>query len=105
MIFHDSVYDGYHMMDWDLGYWIPMIIGWGIVLLAAIVILYIVIQSVRSFNEKNQMTIQVPNSKENELKAYDNEEENFEKANFCYKCGEKLDWNYFQYCPNCGIEI
>jgi len=105
MIFHDSVYDGYHMMGWDLGHWIPMIIGWGIVLLAAIVILYMIIQSTRGTNEKNQMNIQVPKSKNNELKTYDYKEENFEKANFCYRCGEKLDGKQLIYCPNCGSKI
>ena len=105
MIFHESVYDGYHMMDWDLGHWIPMIFGWGIVLLAAIIILYMIIQSTRGTNEMNQTTIQEPKSKRNESKAYDNEEENIEKIIFCYSCGEKLDGRQIEYCPKCGTKI
>lgn len=105
MDFHDSVYDGYHMMDWDLGHWIPMIFGWGIILLAVIVIIYLIIQSTHEPNEMNQMTPQGSKSKWNESKAYSNEEENIEKAIFCYSCGEKLDGRDVEYCPKCGTKI
>jgi len=93
------------MMDWDLGHWIPMIFGWGIVLLAAIVIIYMVILSTRTKNEKNQMTNQVLKSNKDELDAYGDDEENSEKANFCYSCGEKLDGKQLKYCPRCGSKI
>jgi uncharacterized paraquat-inducible protein A len=98
-------YDEFHMMDWDLGHWIPMIFGWGIFLLAAIVILYMIIQFSFKANEKNQMKILVPKGKNNELKAHDHDKENFEKPSFCYSCGEKLDRRELEYCPKCGTKI
>ena len=104
MIF-DEGHVGYHMMDWNLGHWIPMIFGLGIVLLASIVIIYMVIQNTRTNNEKNQMTIQLPKSNKHELNAYGIEEENSEKANFCYRCGEKLDGEQSNYCPKCGSKV
>lgn len=108
MIFHDSVIDGHHMMDWDMSHWIPMIFGWGIVLLAIFILLYFVIQSTLSIKSKGQMNIPIQKSKKKEVEAFKDlqYEQTNEKSNFCYSCGGKLDRNInIEYCPNCGVKV
>ncbi|KKM63041.1 hypothetical protein LCGC14_1515560 [marine sediment metagenome] len=108
MLFHDSVFNGHHMMHWDMGHFIPLIFGWGAILLVISVLLYFAIQTARNSKSKDQVNIPMPKSKENDLVAYDitqNEEAN-EKSNFCYSCGNKLDTNRgLEYCPNCGVKV
>jgi len=82
-----------------------MIFGWGFVILAAIIIIYIVIQRTRSINESNQIPSKVMMSNKDELNANNDGEENSEKANFCYTCGDKLDGNQLKYCPRCGSKV
>jgi len=105
-MFLDNTNDiGHHMMEWDLGHWIPMIFGWGIILLVVIIILYLIIKTNLCINKENQMNIQGAKSKRNEFQSNDYLKDISENANFCYHCGEKLDHNQSNYCPKCGIII
>jgi len=93
------------MMDWDLGHWFGMVFGWGFVILAAVIILYMIIQSTRVNYNKNQVSNNF--SQENiENTMGDNSERNeSEKPIFCYSCGEKLEGEELYYCPSCGTKI
>ena len=107
MIFHDSIYDGHHMMDWDIGNWFFMILGWGIIISAFLIILYVVLQST---TKKNQIQKNVV-SKENDVATYNEvshfgtEKTNFEMVKFCFNCGEKLSGEALKFCPRCGAKI
>ena len=104
MIFHGSIFEGHHMMDWELGHLIPMIFGWGIFVLAAVVILYVIIQNTRT-KQRNQTIFQEPINKRVESGIYKKVEEPSSKTIFCYNCGEKLDGSQSFYCPICGTKI
>ncbi len=101
----DGSYFGHHMMDWDLTQMIPMIFGGITIIIAIIVILYIILQSTRRANEKSQMIIQAPMSKQNELNIYEKDKDDSEDINFCFNCGTKLYRNQLRYCPNCGTKL
>ncbi|MFX1479720.1 MAG: hypothetical protein ACFFCI_16480 [Promethearchaeota archaeon] len=104
MISYESVFDSHHMMDWDLGHWIPMIFGWGFIILAVIIIFYFII---RSFNGsgKNQVITQKPKNTINHFKTFEIDDENLKNINYCSRCGEKIDGEPLNYCPKCGSKI
>lgn len=93
------------MMDWDFPHWIPMIIGWSILILALIIIVYIVIQSAQKTKKVNQKNIQELERSKNKLEEYNNSGDNLQKANFCHNCGYKLEEKSSKYCPRCGAKI
>ncbi|MHA2179866.1 MAG: hypothetical protein ACXAAH_00430 [Promethearchaeota archaeon] len=105
MIFHDSIFDGHHMMDWGFGQWFGMIFGGIFIFLAAIIILYFVIHGIRDNSENVQETSQEIRKKNDEAKLYKSEKENFEEQKFCHACGVKLESRLIEYCPNCGTKI
>jgi uncharacterized paraquat-inducible protein A len=105
MIWFNLLNDENHMMDFNLGHWIPVIIGLGIFLLALIVIVYIVIQSTRSARKINQMNSQILKRNKNKSDLNINGEENEQNVVFCYYCGYKLQEDKSRYCPRCGTKV
>ncbi len=93
------------MMDWDFSHWIPMIIGWSILLLALIIIVYIVIQRAQRTKKMNQINVQELKGTKNKLEEYKDSGDNLQKANFCHNCGYKLEEKNSNYCLRCGIKI
>jgi uncharacterized paraquat-inducible protein A len=106
MIFHENIFDGHHMMNWDLGNWFFMIFGWGIIISAILVILYMIIQS----STKNQHN-KIVSEKIDNVGVYNKpdvnrvSEDTSELINFCYNCGERLIGDSTQFCPRCGVKL
>ncbi len=105
------------MMDWGWvsNMWFYMILGMGIVLLIAIILIF-------RFTRKNRQhgSSQVPSrgdhqiGEEIEIQAQINQRSVFPGAvedinqktpSFCHICGEKLDNRTLKICPYCGSEI
>jgi len=109
MIFDSGIGFGHHMMDWNLGNWIFIILGGGIILLITILLIILLIS--KSNHKSSQDAIQKQDqSKINEdlQKAKiskDIGEFKTQKANFCHTCGKKLDNGPPIYCPYCGVKI
>jgi len=89
------------MMDWELGNWIYIILGLGIILLIVLILGFIFLYNNRK-NISNHKDLQntVQNQRENEIN-----DNNFQKVNFCYNCGKKLDDNQSKFCLFCGERI
>lgn len=105
MIFDDGFDFGHHMMDWDLGNWIFIIFGAGIILLITIFLIFLLVS--KSNHKSSQNTIQKQEQgKINEHKiSRDLREFKSQKANYCHSCGKKLDDSPSTYCPYCGVKI
>ncbi len=89
------------MMDWELGNWIYIILGLGIILLILLILGFIFLYNNRK-SMSNHKYIQNNVQKQRENEISDN---TFQKVNFCYNCGRKLDDSQSKYCSFCGIQI
>ncbi len=107
MIFHDYIYNGHHMMDWDLGNWFFMILGWGITISVVLIILYMALQSSTKKNQTHENVIrkEIDMTTYDKVEDYDAERNNSDTANFCYNCGENLGGEAMKFCPRCRAKI
>ncbi|MFX0105794.1 MAG: hypothetical protein ACFE75_09905 [Candidatus Hodarchaeota archaeon] len=110
MIFDDGFDSGHHMMDWDFGNWIFIILGAGIILLITIILVFVLIS--KSINNASQDAIQKQEQGKTNKNFFqepklskDIREYKTQKANFCHTCGKKLDNGTSKYCPYCGVKI
>ena len=110
MIFDNRIEFGHHMMEWDHGNWIFIILGAGIILLITIILIFLLISkpnhksSQDVIQKQGQGKINEDFFQEPKL-SKDVGEFKSQKANFCHTCGEKLDNGTSTYCPYCGVKI
>ena len=90
------------MMDWDSGFWIAIIIGCVIVIMAIIYIFYLVIQNIKNINAND---IQKSKHDKHDLQGYKNIETDEEQAFYCFNFGYKLQEELLKYCPRCGSQV
>ncbi|MFX1420202.1 MAG: hypothetical protein ACFE9N_14905 [Promethearchaeota archaeon] len=105
MLFQDSNFNEYHMMDMDFGNWFYMILGIGVFLLFIIALTYIFTHVNNKSNSQSQIK-----AEKHEINAVKSNETNIaqialKEANFCYNCGQKLEDKYGKFCPYCGEQV
>lgn len=110
MIFDSGIGFEHHMMDWNPGNWIFIILVGGIILLITIILISLLISksnhkfSQDSIQKQDQSKINKDLFQKPQI-AKDIGEFKSQKANFCHTCGKKLDNGAPRYCPYCGVKI
>ncbi|MHA2339816.1 MAG: hypothetical protein ACXACX_21105 [Candidatus Hodarchaeales archaeon] len=105
------------MMDWDWGsnMWFYMILGMGIFLLIAAILIYLLTRRRHQYDSSKERSRRnhhieeraktQTQSNQKSLSAVTVEDVNQKIPFFCPICGENLDDRTLKYCPYCGSEI
>ena len=103
MIFHNESDYGHHMMDIDLGSWIIIIVFAGLIILAAIILVFLVIS--KSGKKSQHIEQREGSGKANEIVIQELKELSSEKIKYCHNCGKKLNSDTISFCSHCGVEL